>query len=235
MEFKPENKSQYFSTPLYVFEYPQFLESVNKACIKHIQAAKNLHEKDIIERNKILGKDIKDMGFVYHSGSIINDPELKDFQTFIGSMSYNILTDMGFDLSQQELYWTEFWVQEFSRKGAGFHDGHVHGNNHISGFYFLKCSNRTSFPIFHDPRYGKEMMQLPFKKELKVDSPAQDKLFLKPKPGTMIFFPAYLEHEFSVDAGIEPFRFIHFNLQAIRKGIADTIRTIAITNIDKSK
>ena len=40
----------------------------------------------------------------------------------------------------------------------------------------------------------------------------------------MIFIPAYLEHQFSVDPGVEDFRFIHFNLQAIRKIITDVIR-----------
>ena len=35
--------------------------------------------------------------------------------------------------------------------------------------------------------------------------------------GTFMFFNSYLEHEFSVDHGLEPFRFIHFNLQAIPK------------------
>jgi len=129
-------------------------------------------------------------------------------------------------MTQQELYWTEFWVQEFSRKGGGNHDGHIHNNNHISGFYFLKCSDKTSFPIFHDPRPAKEMMQLPLSKEAAETAvnPVQNKFFLKIKPGTMVFFPAYLEHEFSVDLGIDPFRFIHFNLQCIRKPIADTIR-----------
>jgi hypothetical protein len=33
-----------------------------------------------------------------------------------------------------------------------------------------------------------------------------------------------MEHQFIVDEGIEPFRFIHFNLQAVRKMITDTVR-----------
>ena len=33
-------------------------------------------------------------------------------------------------------------------------------------------------------------------------------------------FPGYLEHEFTVDYGIEPFRFIHWNIQAVPKGMA---------------
>jgi hypothetical protein len=39
----------------------------------------------------------------------------------------------------------------------------------------------------------------------------------KPKPGSLVLFPSFLEHQFAMDLGIESFRFIHFNLQAIRK------------------
>jgi hypothetical protein len=33
-----------------------------------------------------------------------------------------------------------------------------------------------------------------------------------------------MEHQYVVDDGIEPFRFIHFNLQAVRRMITDTVR-----------
>ena len=39
------------------------------------------------------------------------------------------------------------------------------------------------------------------------------------KPGTMIFFPSYMPHQYLVDMGYEPFRFIHWNCQAIPKGV----------------
>ena len=40
------------------------------------------------------------------------------------------------------------------------------------------------------------------------------------KPGTLIIFPGYMLHEFSVDHGKEPFRFIHWNITAIPKEMA---------------
>ena len=44
-----------------------------------------------------------------------------------------------------------------------------------------------------------------------------EKIPFNPKPGTFVFFNSYLCHEFVVDHGIEPFRFIHFNIKAIPK------------------
>ena len=48
-----------------------------------------------------------------------------------------------------------------------------------------------------------------------------DMLPQHPEPGTLILFPSFLEHGFPLDHGIEPFRFMHFNLQAVRKTIVD--------------
>jgi oxalate decarboxylase/phosphoglucose isomerase-like protein (cupin superfamily) len=45
-------------------------------------------------------------------------------------------------------------------------------------------------------------------------------IHFKVKPGTLIFFPGYMEHEYAVDHGKEPFRFIHFNIQAVPKEMA---------------
>ena len=43
-----------------------------------------------------------------------------------------------------------------------------------------------------------------------------DSVHVKLKPGTFIIFPSYLTHRFAVDLGIDTFRFIHFNIQAVR-------------------
>ena len=45
----------------------------------------------------------------------------------------------------------------------------------------------------------------------------------KPEPGLLMFFPGYLEHEFSVDFGKAPFRFIHFNVSAVLKDMAKDV------------
>ena len=39
------------------------------------------------------------------------------------------------------------------------------------------------------------------------------------KPGRLMFFPSYIPHQYVVDMGYEPFRFIHWNCQAIPKGV----------------
>ena len=114
-------------------------------------------------------------------------------------------------------YLNELWVQEFSKKGGGHHSSHTHWNGHISGFYFLKISSNTSKPIFHDPRSGKLMINLQEKNKDIFTEASPYIVNNDLKPGTFIFFNSYLPHEFMVDYGIEDFRFIHFNVQAVQK------------------
>ena len=215
--------SVYFSSPIYSIEIPEWVNDANKVCDKYIKEARKNNIKAIKEREKKFSKKIGDHGMSYHSASLLGDPALKELQDYIGATSWNCLDHMGYDLTNYELFWTEFWVQQFAEKAGGNHTPHVHYNNHVSGFYFLRCSEKTSIPVFHDPRAGKMMTQLPLKNEKEITL-GTDKIHYKPKPGTMIFIPAYLTHEYIVDAGIQDFRFIHFNLQAVQKMITDTVR-----------
>ena len=55
------------------------------------------------------------------------------------------------------------------------------------------------------------------KPNLKGVSNGDELVHYKPQPGTLLIFPGYLEHEYTVDHGLEPFRFIHWNLLAVPK------------------
>ena len=163
------------------------------------------------------------MGNVFHSTSLINDPNFKELQDYVGATAHNLLNEMGFDLSNFQIFTTEMWVQEFAKRGAGHHTLHTHWNGHISGFYFLKASERTSSPFFEDPRPGNLMNLLPEKDKTKITT-ATSQIHFKVKPGRMIFFPSYMPHLYSVDMGYEPFRFIHWNCQAIPKGVLNVVQ-----------
>ena len=221
------NTNWYFSTPVYTIEKPEWVSSAIKATDKYIKESQKRLQPEIKERKKILGnKDylkVKDHGVSYHSTPLNGDPNLKELEEYVGATAWNLLDEWGYDMSLYTIFYTEFWVQEFSKQGGGHHSTHVHWDNHISGFYFLKCNDKTSYPIFHDPRSGAMMTKLPHKDKSKLSN-MSDMIHFKPKPGTLIFFPGYVPHEFAVDMGVEPFRFIHFNLQAVRNIIIDSAK-----------
>jgi uncharacterized protein (TIGR02466 family) len=215
------NREDHFKCPIWFTDAPQFVEDLNKASDSYIEIAKNNLKKDIAKRNKKLG-DKGDMGHVFHSTPLVGDPKFLQLQNYIGATAHNLLEEMGFDLTNFQLFTTELWVQEFAKNGGGHHTLHTHWNGHISGFYFLKASEKTSRPIFEDPRGGNMMNLLPQKDPTKV-SYASHQINYDIKPGRMIFFPSYLPHMYAVDMGYEPFRFIHWNCQAIPKGAVSVV------------
>jgi len=211
------NREDLFKCPIWFADESAFVNDLNKASDPYIKTAKKNLKKSIDKRNKEFGNK-GDMGNVFHSTSLIGDPNFKQLQDYIGATAYNLLVEMGFDLSQYQVFTTEMWVQEFAKNGGGHHTLHTHWNGHISGFYFLKASEKTSLPIFEDPRPGNMMNLLPEKDKTKVTY-ASSQINYPVKPGRLMFFPSYMPHQYIVDMGYEPFRFIHWNCQAIPKGV----------------
>ncbi len=211
------NREDLFKCPIWFADETAFVDDLNKASDPYIEIAKKNLKKDIDKRNKKFGNK-GDMGHVFHSTSLIGDPKFKDLQNYIGATANNLLLEMGFDLTNYSVFITEMWVQEFAKNGGGHHTLHTHWNGHISGFYFLKASEATSMPLFEDPRPGNIMNLLPEKDKTKVTY-ASTQINYKVQPGKIIFFPSYMPHQYVVDMGYEPFRFIHWNCQAIPNGV----------------
>jgi len=205
---------EYFQTPIWSEYKPEFIKSLNKASNQYIKDAKK-REKDYI-------KKYGDFGRSYHSTPLTHNNDFLDFRNYIGQKSWEFLDWQGFDMQQYTTMFSEMWVQEFAKKGGGHHSAHIHWNQHVSGFYFLKCSDKTSFPIFHEPRTGARSTKLKLKPSKGIFH-GTELVHFKPKPGTLIIFPGYLEHEYAVDHGVEPFRFIHWNIQAVPKEMAKDV------------
>jgi uncharacterized protein (TIGR02466 family) len=209
------NITEHFKTPIWSEQKPDFLKSLNKATNKYIKEARTKDKKII--------KTTKDFGTSHHSTPLTLDNDFIDFRNYVGEKSYQFLDSHGYDMKEYQTMFSEMWVQEFSKNGGGHHSAHVHWNQHVSGFYFLKCSDKTSMPVFHEPRTGARATKLKMKQGIKGIENGTDLIHFKPQPGTLLIFPGYLEHEFVVDHGIEPFRFIHWNIQAVPKEMAKDV------------
>ena len=205
--------NNYFNTTIWSEQKPEFIKSLTKASNKYIKAARSFPEA------KAHIKKFGDFGRSYHSTPLTADNNFRDFRDYIGQKSWEYLDHQGFDMQQYTTLFSEMWVQEFAKKGGGHHSAHVHWNQHVSGFYFLKCSNKTSMPVFHEPRTGARATKLKTKPSNEIFH-GTELVHFKPEPGMLVIFPGYLEHEFSVDFGLEPFRFIHWNIQAVPKEMA---------------
>jgi uncharacterized protein (TIGR02466 family) len=202
----PINIEHYFKTPLFTGVEKAFVSDLIKATDPYIDQAK--------KRNN------DRFGFSFHSTTLYNDTKFNEFIKYISMLSIDFMEVQGYNTELYKPTLNEMWVQEFTKKGGGHHGSHIHYNQHVSGFYFLKCSNDTSFPIFHDPRVGSLMCRLDQKKSSEVTD-SSPFIHCKIEPGTIIVFPGYLPHEFVVDRGKDSFRFIHWNFQFLPKEYKD--------------
>jgi len=206
LQFRVEDQ---FKCPIYLADKPEWIDKLNKASDPIIERVRKNWKKKI--------KDPKDstkqMPNSLHSELLWQYPEFKEIAHLILQQSWNILHWQGYNLTGKLPMLTELWVQEFPEEG-GFHDIHEHGNNHISGFYFLKCNEKTSHPVFWDPRPGKKMTDLMMLDGKKINYGSQQVHF-KVKPGDFIFFNSYMPHSYLHHQGKDKFRFIHFNTQIV--------------------
>jgi uncharacterized protein (TIGR02466 family) len=201
-----------FKTQIVLDHKPEFLKSLIKNTDGYIKKAK--------QKNKIKFKNFIDFGISHHSINLMSDTKFKDFHNYIYHKCNEFLEHQGFNMSVYRTFFEQSWVQEFSLKGGGYQSAHVHPNTHVNAFYFLKSSLNTSYPIFHDPRTGSRTLKLEMKNE-DLSYSGNDLIHCKVKPGDILIFPGYLQHEFAVDNGKEPFRFIHVCITAIPKKIIE--------------
>ena len=197
----------YFTTPIWTEQQLEWVNPLNKICDSYIEAEKNLY-KDVIKEQK--GSDF---GIVYTSSDFTNHFQIKEYKDYIETKSWEFLDWMGYDLKDHTLVFTDLRVQEFPKDGGGYLNPHIHPNNHVSGFFYLKVDKDGSFPVFHDPRPAALSSALP-QKNKEIVTYASDSFHWKPESGTLVIMPAYLIHECVVSKDY-PFRFLHFNLQAI--------------------
>ena len=176
---------QFFATPFFATEKPEWVDKLNKNSQPYLDDAHNNAE----EKVKKLGTDF---GHVYHSVSMQEDPKLSEFVNWVGQTGCNLLDTWGVDMSNHDVAIHSMWVQEFAKDGGGHHRIHIHENCHISGFFFLENDN-SSYPLFHDPRPGAAMTALP-EKDIQQISYYSKCINYQPKPGSIYMFPSYLPH-----------------------------------------
>jgi len=192
----------HFETLIYQVQQPDWVKSTLEFCEPYYQDIKN--------KTNNFTKTFP----VYQTDNLQLEPNLKYLQEFIIQSSAAILEDQGYDLSKHELYFEEMWAQEVHT--YGHHSTHVHGNCHISGFYFLECPEDGIYPLFYYPRPGKIITDLPEKDISKITTASQTCNY-KPTPGMFMFFNSWLPHSFQLNASNSPCKFIHFNVAARRR------------------
>ena len=187
----------HFPCPIYLIERPDFLESVTE-----------VSEEALTQQRK--ERNLDEIYPAYMTDNYFNDSRINPFVQFVADTAWNILNEQGYAMQGFQTVFTEMWTQEHHKHSAM--DQHTHGfGSQIVGFYFLEVPENSSRVVFHDPRMGKSLIDLP---EIDANQAtiASKMINFEPKPGLMIFANSWLAHSFTRHAADKPIKFVHFNL-----------------------
>jgi uncharacterized protein (TIGR02466 family) len=120
-----------------------------------------------------------------------------------GSRSVLRFLHIGYDAIEITACWANMLA-----KGAA-HRIHSHPNNYLSGVYYLRTPAGADSINFHDPRPQAGIIRPPV---AELTSENTDQVVVRVKNGTLLLFPAYLQHSVDANASKEPRISISFNV-----------------------
>lgn len=120
-----------------------------------------------------------------------------------GSRSVLRFLHIGYDAIEITACWANMLANSAS------HRIHTHPNNFLSGVYYLRTPAGADTINFHDPRPQAGIIRPPV---TELTNENTDQVVVRVKNGTLLLFPAYLQHSVDANASDEPRISISFNV-----------------------
>lgn len=191
------NRFEYFPSCVYRDEHPEWVGYL-------LQVVKKYYAE--VESNGLLDQ----------TNHMASDPDLKFFTDYLLLAADTILREQGYNMDRYDLYLSGLWGQDVKCKGGT--NVHVHKNSQICGWIFLETPENGSYPIYHDPRMNKQMVELDYapSQELTASSPMVH--FNNVLPGTVLFANSWMQHQLMQNNAETETKSIHFIISHKDKG-----------------
>jgi uncharacterized protein (TIGR02466 family) len=147
-------------------------------------------------------------GAVAQTAHMANDPDLKFLVDYLVLASDAILRNQGYDMNKYELYVACMWGQDIKCNGGT--NVHVHKNSQICGWFFLETPEGGSYPIYHDPRMNKQMIELDYVQGTELTNASSYVHFNNVKPGTILMSNSWMQHQLTQNMAQTETKSIHF-------------------------
>ena len=134
--------------------------------------------------------------------------ELEDFSELVASARRTVAGILKFlSIGYDAVELTACWATVLPRGAA--HRIHQHPNNFLSGVYYLRTGAGADTINFHDPRSQTGIIRPPV---TELTAANTDQVVLRVRNGTLLVFPAWLQHSVDANAGESERISISFNV-----------------------
>ena len=168
------DRFEYFSSCVYRDEQPDWVEYTRQVVQKYYdQAASN--------------------GMLDQTDHMAGDPDLKFLVDYLLLASDTILREQGYDMDKYELYLSGLWGQDVKCNGGT--NVHVHKHSQICGWLFLETPEGGAYPVYHEPRMNKQMVELDYVQGTELTNASSSVHFNNIKPGTILMANSWMQHQ----------------------------------------
>ena len=131
--------------------------------------------------------------------------ELRELSSSVEQATASVLRflHIGYDAFHIAGCWANVLAQ-----GAS-HRAHSHPNNYLSGVYYVRTAPGADTINFHDPRAQTGIIRPPV---TELTGENTDQIVMRVTEGTLLLFPAYLQHSVDANPGEEPRISVSFNV-----------------------
>lgn len=180
----------YFPAIVYRDERPDLIEQVLPTCIKYLDEARG------------------NSTFLCQSAHLGHEPMLRDLADYLLVSAVEILRGQGYAVDRYDFHVSGLWAQEIG--GGSGTNVHIHRNSQIAGWFFLETPENGAFPIYHDTRMNKSIVELDRVPSSNVENATSEIWFNNMKPGSVIFANSWMQHQLIGGGSQQPTRCIHF-------------------------
>lgn len=147
-------------------------------------------------------------GVLDQTDHMANDPDLKFLVDYLVLASDTILREQGYDMDKYELYVSGLWGQDVKCNGGT--NVHVHKNSQICGWFFLETPEGGAYPVYHEPRMNKQMVELDYVQGPELVNASSYVHFNSVKPGTILMANSWIQHQLTQNNSQAETKSVHF-------------------------
>ncbi len=134
--------------------------------------------------------------------------ELEAFGELANCVNKTVKTDLRFmRIGYDAIEITACWINVLAQGAA--HKAHSHPNNFLSSVYYIRTHPGADTVNFHDPRNQTGIIRPPV---VELTAENTDQVVVRVKNGTLLIFPAYLQHSVDPNRSEEERISISFNI-----------------------